>query len=399
VAIAEAPGVAGAQPLILVLGTADWTSPIATNQHYVTRELAQEHACVFVEGTGTRRLRLTREDASRVARRLRRSPVARGGSRPVPDGTTVVSPRILPGQGAVATMINPPLLHRQVRSWLSHPGPRILWTFTPYTHGLERHASRTVYHLVDLLHENPGVDPDRLQRAEVSLAGATDVAIGTSRAVVGHLQQQRFTRVLLKPNVADTAPFVRAAADCTASSALPTVIFVGALSPSKIDFDLLTTLATRLHGIARVRLIGPRVPGPITDAAVASLKAAGVVIENALPIEQLSEEVAAAHVGLVPYQVNRLTRGVSPLKLYEYLAAGLPVVATAIPSVQPVEEAIWVESDVEEFAARVIELVHRDRSEGRSRRQLLAESHDWGTRGAELRRLVQELLRSADRVG
>ena len=42
-------------PLVLILGTAEWNAPIATNQHYVTRELARAFDILFAEGVGTRR--------------------------------------------------------------------------------------------------------------------------------------------------------------------------------------------------------------------------------------------------------------------------------------------------------------------------------------------------------
>jgi len=42
--------------------------------------------------------------------------------------------------------------------------------------------------------------------------------------------------------------------------------------------------------------------------------------------------VRAFDVGVIPFVVDDLTEGVSPLKMYEYLAAGVPVVATPLPA-------------------------------------------------------------------
>jgi glycosyltransferase involved in cell wall biosynthesis len=391
------PRAAGSsEALVLILGTADWDAPIATNQHYVTRELAQAHSCLFIQGTGTRRLRLTRQDAARVWKRLRSSAVP-SHRRLVPSAVEVLSPKLWPAHGRVSDLLNRPLLMRQVQTWLRHQGPRLLWTFTPYTYGLEHHATATLYHLVDLLHQNPGVDAGRLQGAERRLAASADVAIGTSPPVVAHLVDQGFDRVLEKLNVADVAVFEAAAAGCSRDEQqMPTVIFTGALSPHKVDFGLLKELAADLRGLARVRLIGPEVQGVGVEPVLKELQAEGVRIDPPLPLDALAREVASADVGVIPYQDNPLTRGISPLKMYEFLAAGLPVVTTPIPSIRPATDCIWVEGTRSSFIARVREVLVSN-GDARAKRQSLARRNDWRGRGDELRKLAADLLRPHER--
>ncbi len=50
------------------------------------------------------------------------------------------------------------------------------------------------------------------------------------------------------------------------------------------------------------------------------------------PYAQLPAVLRAADAGLIPYARNALTESVFPMKVYEYLAAGLPVVATPLPA-------------------------------------------------------------------
>ncbi len=223
-------------PLVLVLGTADWNAPVATNQHHVTRALAADWPVVFAEGTGTRSLRPS--DARRVVRRLRSAPALEG--RPVPQGVEVVTPRVVPHHAPSTRRVNSALLHRQLRRWVEHPGPRLLWTYTPFTYGLERRADRTVYHLVDLLHENPGVHRGRLLAAERRLEA--DVAIGTSPAIEDHLRSQGFADSRCLLNVCDVALFSAAAQDPDVSRGT-SVVFAGTLAPHKLDGELLLELA------------------------------------------------------------------------------------------------------------------------------------------------------------
>ncbi|WP_432561944.1 glycosyltransferase [Kineococcus sp. SYSU DK003] len=367
-------------PLVLVLGTADWNAVVATNQHRVTAALAERYRVVFAEGTGTRQLRL--RDARRVARRL--APRPRTAGRPVPAGVDVLSPRLVPHHAASTRAVNTALLHRQVRRWIEHPGPRLLWTYTPFSYGLERHADRTVYHLVDLLHENPGVHRGRLLAAERALAARTDLALATSPAVEEHLRRQGFASPLCLPNVADVAVF--AAARGRAPQRRPVAVFAGTLARHKVDLELLADLAEQVP----LRLVGP-VVDVAGDPAWHRLLAAGAQVVGPLPPDQLADELARAGVGLVPYRSSPLTAGISPLKTYEYLAAGLPVVSTALPAVTPVAGAVWVQ-DRTTFAGRVRDLLAAPDAGRATRLAALAEGHDWTSRGRELRALAGSLL-------
>ncbi|WP_345711285.1 glycosyltransferase, partial [Kineococcus glutinatus] len=370
----EPPGAGRGAPLVLVLGTADWDAVIATNQHHVARALAEGFGVVFAEGTGTRRLRPG--DARRVLRRLHPAPPT-GVHRAVPAGVRVVTPRIVPSHGPLTRLPNAHLLHRQVGRWARHPGPRVLWTYTPHVYDLPDDADVVVYHLVDLLHRNPGVDPARLLAAERRLAGRAALAIATSPAVAEHLHRQGFGRVLLLPNVADVALFAGAAGRRRGPREA-VVAFAGNLVAHKLDLPLLAALARALRGTARLRLLGPLGEGTTAHPAWRELLEAGAEVVGPLPEEALAEELAAAAVGVVPYLVTDLTRGISPLKAFEYLAAGLPVVSTPLPAVQPVPGAVWVEAGAAAFADRVLALLD-DPDPDRARRcQQVAAGHDWG---------------------
>ncbi|MCI2240552.1 glycosyltransferase [Paenibacillus sp. TRM 82003] len=382
-------------PLVLVLGTADWDAAVATNQHRAVAALARRWPVVFAEGTGTRRLRPG--DARRVLRRLLPGalrPASSRAARPVPPGAAVVAPRLVPHHGPATRALNAHLLHRQVRRWAEHPGPRVLWTYTPFAYDLPGLADATVYHLVDLLHENPGVPRARLLAAERELAGAADLAIATSGAVREHLHRQGFSPLRHLPNVADVELFAAAAAQRRAPRE-PVAVFAGTLAAHKVDLELLAALARRLRGTARVRLVGPVAPGTTAHPAWRALLAEGAEVVGPLGPRELAAELAAAVVGLVPYRLTPLTEGISPLKTYEYLAAGLPVVSTALPAVPEVPGAVWTERAAEPFTGRVLDLLTAPAAE-RAERVLrcgrAAAGHDWASRGEELRGLVEVLL-------
>jgi glycosyltransferase involved in cell wall biosynthesis len=291
-------------------------------------------------------------------------------------------------------MLNRIALRCQLRRWRRSSIPSLLWTFTPYTYGLEETVDAVVYHLVDLIHENPGVDGQRFQQAERQLAGRVSAAVATSTAVKQHLDKIGFSHVMLRTNVADTSDFMAAVID--APRVLPSeVIFCGAITETKLDLDLLKALSEELNGRGRLVLAGPVDEATRDNPVLRELMKAGVEFTGHLDREQLARRLAEASVGIVPYRISPLTAGISPLKTFEYLAAGLPVVSTPLPEMKPVDECVWVAPNRANFIERTMALLDSPRMTEAvmQRRQHYARENDWADRGAEYRGLVRKLIR------
>jgi len=71
------------------------------------------------------------------------------------------------------------------------------------------------------------------------------------------------------------------------------------------------------------------------------------------PYAELPAYCQQFDVGLIPFKVNELTRAVNPIKLREYLAAGLPVVSTPMPEVQQYAHLIGISDSVDSFISAV----------------------------------------------
>ncbi len=381
---------------VLILGTAEWDSPIATNQHYVARELARTTKVTFVESLGLRRPKLRRDDVVRMASRVRRAFGDReetSARRPRPVGAQIVSPLVLPVHRAPTLPVNRALLRRATSDWLASPRPRVLWTFTPVTYGLENAADVAVYHCVDLLATFPGVDGVAVGRGERSLSSRAAVAIATSKAVQEHLATTGFPRIELLPNVADVSVFT--AASRPAAERRPAVLFSGNLTVHKLDLRLLESVATALSGRGELLLAGPLAAGGGNfDAELRRLEQLGARHLGVLTPSQLAEVAGTCAVGLIPYSINDYTRGVSPLKCFEYLSSGLAVLSTGLPSVTELARtnpSVTV-AEADDFAARVVELLQPVGDNVVTERMTSAAEHGWEGRGAILRRLLETEL-------
>lgn len=377
---------------ICLLSTADWNAPLWTNKQYMARELGRAHDVLYVESIGLRRPRPSMADLRRIVARLRSSST---GGRPAEPGVTIVKPRTIPVHLGVTRRLNAHLLARTVAPWIADSTrPRILWTYSPLTYGLEQHADRVVYHSVDLLGAYPGISASLIEDAERRLAANGALGIASSEVVRQHLVDMGFTEILDWPNVADVAPFIEHATG--AERQARRVVFGGNITPYKVDLALVERLATEVPDIDLI------LAGPVNEGGAGSwsdpreLLAHGVTLAGTLSLDELAELFATASVGIIPYVLNEYTHGVNPLKLFEYFAAGLAVVSTPVPSVAGLATDICtddlrVEGDPASFVAAVASLVGRPDASAIDRRANLALENSWAVRGEAARGLVEDL--------
>ncbi len=166
--------------------------------------------------------------------------------------------------------------------------------------------------------------------------------------------------------------------------------FHGALAPW-IDFEILAGVIS-LRPDLRFVFVGP--VDPLVDDEVAGLRALpNVQILPTQPSDRIAEYVRGFSVGILPFVINEMTEAVTPLKMYEYLACEVPVVATPLPACVR-HPAVETASTAESFAAaidRALEMSQGERLGLRSH----SEEADWKHRVVPLLdRLDQSGLRT-----
>ena len=113
--------------------------------------------------------------------------------------------------------------------------------------------------------------------------------------------------------------------------------------------------------------------------------------------QELAEAIAESEVGLIPYVENAYTAGVFPMKVYEYLAGGLSVVATRLPSLlgRTARPGLFLEQR-ETFTAAVIrELLDRFDEGEASARASAAAGKSWTDRARQAEALLAGLRSGA----
>ena len=384
---------------ILMIGTADWDAPLWTNQqHLASRLAAAGNDIVFVESLGLRRPRAGRRDVARLARRLVRG-LRR--SRPAGERIRVVSPLVLPLHGfAPVRALNERILLWTIRAELRRSSFRhpVLWAFSPGAAPLVgRLGERLVlYHCVDEYAAVPGI-PSAVASFERSLLARADLVVTTSRALYESKRQQNARRTVYEPNVADAEHFARARDPRTPRAAemaglpRPVLGFVGALDDYKVDAAIIEALAGAFP-LGTIVLIGPLGLADAGTACASVTRLPNVRWLGPRPYAKVPEYMASFDACLIPYRMNDYTRGVFPMKFYEALATGKPVVATRLPSLAGMEHVARLVLGPAAFVDAVRASLAEETPEKAALRVAESDRNSWSARLESLSERVQEAL-------
>jgi len=375
---------------IVCVGFADWDTELWTNQHHLMSRLARDNRVLFVESLGLRRPQLAGRDIKRILRRLRRGLAP---PREV-DGLHVLSPLVLPfHRYRIVRELNRRLLGTGVRRAARRLGLErpILWAYVPQAETLvdALDPSLVVYHCVDDIAAQERIDTASFRAAETRFAARADLVLASAPALAERLGTISDS-VMYVPNVADTELFSRALIPSpsapldSAMAELPTprIVFTGAIVALKLDLPLLAELA-RLRREWSFALVGPIGSGePHTDISALTAEP-NIHLLGPRSYGELPNVLRAANAGLIPYARNALTKSIFPMKVYEYLAAGLPVVATLLPALAGVAD-VATAPDAQGIAELLDEALAEDNPERRAERSRAAAAHSWDRRLEEI---------------
>lgn len=225
-----------------------------------------------------------------------------------------------------------------------------------------------------------------VERADVVLCSAEGLFEAKRRVAVG--------RTHLVRNGADVehfAPSGRSVPGDIAQLPHPMLGYVGAVA-EWVDFDLLRSVAL-LRPEWSIVLVGPVFQGQ-TMGDVRALRLVedlpNVHLLGARPYDDVPAYLEAFDVAMIPFKINGLTEDTNPIKVYEYLAAGVPVVSTPLPEVATLPE-VQLASNADAFVqACAVALDTRWDEDRLTLRRDVAAENSWRTRADIAWRAVLE---------
>lgn len=209
---------------------------------------------------------------------------------------------------------------------------------------------------------------DRWARLRPALTEAYDRVASRGRAVCA-VSQTLLDRIgpsgpgLVVPNGVDPGEWLDPGEPPAWFAALPRprLLYTGTLD-RRIDASLVESVAAALPQAAIVLLGGH--PDPEQMERLGRLP--NLTAHPSVGRAELAAVVRSADVGLLPHVGNPLTEAMSPLKLYEYLAGGLPVAAVDLPPLHGVSERVVFDEDFARAVDRALALGPASEDERRS---------------------------------
>jgi len=346
---------------VVLFSSADWGDRYWTNkQHTAVRLAARGYRVLYVESVGIRRPGLNALDLRRIIGRVRRglAPI-----REVSKNVWLMSPLTIPvgHRHAFVGALNRWLLQSRIGRWLKRRDAKrpIVWTYHPYMLALADalQPGAIVYHSVDDLGAIPNVDHAAYDAAEVKLLQRADHVFVTSRALYDRCVATAGARTHYFNNVADIDHFGTARNAAALPADLdaiphPRLMYIGALSDFKLDFTMIAEIAAAKPEWHFV-FIGDEREGQHSEDIARLAQRPNAHFLGWRAYAELPDYLRGADVALLPQQINDYTRSMFPMKFFEYLAAGLPIVATPLPALAEFSEYHHVAANAEQFIAAV----------------------------------------------
>jgi glycosyltransferase involved in cell wall biosynthesis len=226
--------------------------------------------------------------------------------------------------------------------------------------------------------------PSTLGDLEADLCARSNLVIATSETLA-HSRRRHNPHTYWVPNGVDVEHFARPAEPAPELRDLPRPIFgfVGGLS-QWVDLDLVGCLARERPAWTFV-LIGPSSISTDPVRHQPNVRLLGPRRYDALPTY-----LAAMDVGIIPFRDEPVTYYADPIKAYEYLAAGLPVVATDLPALHRLAHVVRLASTPSSFLSQLDAAVAEGRAARADERRSEASKHGWEARFESVRRLLEQ---------
>lgn len=170
----------------------------------------------------------------------------------------------------------------------------------------------------------------------------------------------------------------------------PVFGYTGTLHPERLDLSLIEGVAS---GIQRgsIVLLGPDFLDKASRERMAALK--NVIVHAAVPYSQIPDYMSAFDVNIVPHQVTKFTDSLNPIKLWEYLATGKPIVSTRVAGFRDYPQLVRLVDTAEQFLKAIVDSLLEDTSQKEMRR-VEARRNSWDSRVTAIVRIIQSISSS-----
>ena len=237
-----------------------------------------------------------------------------------------------------------------------------LWTYNPLTPlylNIKKFKS-SIYHAVDAIEHQPFMPKKLIKNQEIILSKKVDKIFVTSKNIINKLKIYN-SNISYFGNVCDYEHFSKSLTTHFDNIPLdikkinkPIVGFIGSISEYKLDYKLIYDVANSLKGINFV-FIGPTNDNLHHSNLNRIKNLNNVYLLGYRDYISLPSYCAYFDVAWLPLIHNNYTKSMFPMKFFEYLAAGLPVVSTDLESIREFNKLVAITDDISKIKISIIE--------------------------------------------
>ena len=383
---------------IICFAPSDWWGMNPSCTTHIMKRLSVSNKILYINPFSSDLLGVTKTKRKGFAQRLWRKlkSMTKWLRRPE-SNLYVFSPLFLPIQGRKSIdMLNNRMLLWQIKlacrlAGISKP---ILWLENVRAADLLDFFQESVkiYHVSDLFcHDGYVGNKNIQQQRERQVATASDVIICVSKELYS-MKEKDYKNVRYLPHGVDFELFQRAANERIVPDEIqniphPIAGYFGTLTGSN-DISLWEHCAEQLTDVSFV------LAGRITGGDYSRLQAMkNVYLLGHVPYEKIPALCASFDVCMLNWKISPWIRSCNPLKMFEYMASGKPIVSVAIQEAEQYNDIISIAENQEEFC-RLLgwELTH-DTRQRIQKRMDVARQYDWQNNLSVLSAIIESEIK------
>jgi hypothetical protein len=383
---------------IVCLSPAPWDYPIWTNRQHIMARMAKCHKVIYVFQPVFFKSSIKRNVSLKETKKI-------SMLKKINDNLWTYTPFIIPfsNKSLFIHRINVKISSMFLKKILLLLGfdNYLLWFYDPegvvYLDYLN--PKLTCYDCVDEYSTMPYYNSskrrkERLNRLENELIKKCDLVFTTAQNL--YKQKKRLNpKTYLVENVGDFDHFNEVEREKlhtpTDISKIPSPIigFVGALDDYKVDHDLLEYIAVKKPNWSIV-LIGSKMNSK--EKTDTFSKNDNIFYLGRKDYKKLPQYISHFDVCIIPYKINDYTKHVFPIKFFEFLSTGKPVITTALPALKKYSRTARIASSYNEFIQAIEESIHYDSEGLKEKRINLAKNNTWEYRTEKLLSYINEFI-------
>lgn len=267
----------------------------------------------------------------------------------------------------------------------------VVWSYDPFSAEkmLSLKPKAFIFDAVDNWMEHPAYRKytRQLEEAYAAIREQANVIFTVSEGLVDFFHRR--SNVFFVPNGVDFQHFQGLDSAITGSNTPhhnPIIVYHGVIQ-SRINFAIVEYLAAK-HPEYQFRFIGP-VWKDAKQAVKKLQKYSNITLVGSVPYMRLPQALHGADCAIIPHKIDAFTHSMNPLKLYEYLAAGIGIVSTPVAGADQFQDLVRFAVSPEDFSREIQTLLAVDSPQLRERRMSMASQHGWERRFAVMQGVLK----------